>query len=139
MRTFRLAIPKDLPELAKLVEKVNPCGVIPPDLAYLAFQDDQIVAAVGIDLDRPDMVVLSGGVIHPDFYRRAFLVFRLQESIEDWLLSQGCHAYVFSINRRNKRMQRWMEKLGAERYAKRDGALWYTRRIGSPASPEASE
>jgi acetyltransferase (GNAT) family protein len=130
MRTFRLATPADIPDLAQLALDANQVDAELPDLAFVAEQDGRIVAAVGIELQHVGMVVLSGGVIHPDFYRKPFLAFRLQEAIEDWLISNKCFAYVFSVSKRNTRMQRWVEKLGAKRYVKKHGALWYVRTIG---------
>lgn len=130
MRTFRLATLADLPDLAQLALDANQVDAELPDMAFVAEENGEIVAAVGIELGHAGMVVLSGGIIHPDHYRKPFLVFRLQEAIEDWLIQQGCFAYVFSVSKRNTRMQRWVERLGAKRYTKKHGALWYVRTIG---------
>lgn len=138
MRTFRLATAADIPALMTLAIDANQPDAELPDMAYVAEVDGEIVAAVGIELSDPNRVVLSGGIIHPRFYRKPFLVFRLQEAIEDWLIDLGCFAYVFSVSKRNTRMQRWMEKLGAHRYARQGGALWYVRTIG-PARNLATE
>lgn len=131
MRTFRLATAADIPALMALAIEANQPDVALPDMAYLAEVDGVIIAAVGIELSDPNKIVLSGGIIHPDYYRKPFLVFRFQEAVEDWLIDLGCLAYVFSVSKRNTRMQRWMEKLGAKRYAKQGGAIWYVRTIGS--------
>jgi RimJ/RimL family protein N-acetyltransferase len=135
MRTFRLATPADIPSLAELAVEANQTGVPLPDLAFVAEQDGKLVGAIGLQLDQPGMVVVTGAIVHPDFYRKPFLAFRLQEFMEDWLLGQGCTAYVFSVSKRNTRMQRWMEKLGAKRYEKKHGAFWYVRTFG-PARAE---
>lgn len=130
MRTFRLATPADIPALMELAIDANQPDAELPDLAYVAEQDGKIVAAVGIELGHPGMVILSGGIIHPDFYRNPFLVFRLQENLEEWLIAQGCTAYICAVSKRNTRMQRWLEKLGARRYTKKHGAIWYIRTFG---------
>lgn len=130
MRTFRLATEADVPALVSLAVEAGQLDGGLPDLAFVAEQDGALIAAIGIELGHPGMVVLSGGIVHPDHYRNPFLVFRLQEGVEDWLISQGCYAYIFSVSRRNTRMQRWMEKLGARRYTKKSGILWYVRTIG---------
>lgn len=131
MRTFRLATQADVPALAELAIDANQPDAEIPDLVYVAEQDGRIVAAVGIELGHDEAVVLSGGIIHPDYYRNPFLVFRLQEAVEDWLIGQGCTAYICSVSKRNARMQRWIERLGARRYAKEHGAIWYIRTIGN--------
>jgi RimJ/RimL family protein N-acetyltransferase len=130
MRTYRLAEPKDLTQLVALAHRACQPDAELPDIAFVADFDGQIVAAVGIELNNPDAVVASGGVIHPAYYRNPFVVFRLQEAMEDWLIQHGCHAYVCSVAKRNTRMQRWMERLGAKCYAKEGGAYWYARTIG---------
>jgi hypothetical protein len=131
MRTFRLATQADIPALQALTIAANQPQMDLPDLAFLAEQDGRVIAAGGLELSHPGMVVISGGVIHPDYYRRPFLVFRLQEFVEDWLIANGCHAYVFPISKRNTRMQRWVERLGARRYTKKNGSYWYVRTIGA--------
>lgn len=130
MRSFRLALPTDIPALAQLALDANQRTVDLPDLAFVAEQDGRIVAAVGIELGHVGMVVVSGGIIHPEFYRKPFIVFRLQEALENWLQTQGCFAYVCSVSKRNTRMQRWIEKIGARRYTKKNGAFWYVRTFG---------
>lgn len=130
MRTFRLATNADVPALLRLAIDANQPDVEMPTLAFVAEEDGEIIAAVGIELEHVGMVVLSGGIIHPNHYRKPFLAFRFQEAIEDWLILNNCHAYVCSVSKRNTRMQRWLEKLGARRYAKKHGALWYVRVLG---------
>lgn len=139
MRTFRLATPEDIPALAELAVEANQTDVGLPDLVFVAEQDGKIVAAGGLQLDQPGMVIATGAIVHPDFYRKPFLIFRLQEFAEDWLIQHGCTAYVFSVSKRNTRMQRWMEKLGAKRYAKKHGAFWYIRTIGPHRDALAEE
>lgn len=129
MRTHRLATLEDIPALVDLAKAAKQEGLDLPDLCCVTEQDGQIIAAVGIELG-DGMVVISGAVIHPDHYRNPFIVFRLQEFMEDWLIQRGCFAYVCSISKRNTRMQRWVEKLGAKRYTKKHGAFWYLRTIG---------
>lgn len=130
MRTFRLATQADIPALAQLALDANQVESDVPDLAFVCEIDGKVVAAVGLELEHTGMVVVSGGIIHPDYYRKPFMVFRLQEFMEDWMIQHGCFAYVCSVSKRNTRMQRWLEKLGARRYAKKHGALWYVRAIG---------
>lgn len=130
MRSFRLATPEDIPALAQLALDANQLDVDLPDLVFLCVQDDRIIAAVGIEIGRPGMVVVSGAIIHPDFYRNPFVAFRTQEFMEDWLIQHQCFAYVCGVTKRNTRMQRWMERLGARRYTKRNGCLWYVRTLG---------
>lgn len=130
MRTFRLATPADVPALAELAIEANQTDVAMPDLAFVAEHDGKIVGAVGLQLDQPGMVVVTGAITHPDYYRKPFWAFRLQEFMENWLQEHGCNAYVFCVSKRNTRMQRWMEKLGARRYEKKHGAIWYIRTFG---------
>lgn len=130
MRTFRLATPEDIPALAQLALDANQTDAELPNLAFLCIQDGEIIAAVGLEIGRPGMVVASGAIIHPRFYRNPFVAFRLQEFMEDWLIKNNCFAYVCSVTKRNTRMQRWLEKLGAKRYTKRHGAIWYLRTLG---------
>jgi RimJ/RimL family protein N-acetyltransferase len=134
MRTFRLATPDDIPALVQLTVDANQPDVRLPDLVFVAEQDGRLIAAVGIELGQPGMVVVCGAIVHPDFYRKPFLAFRLQEFMEDWLIKQGCYAYVCSVTKRNTRMQRWIEKLGARRYTKKHGAYWYIRTFGPKAN-----
>ena len=130
MRTFRLATPADIPALAELAIEANQTDAALPDLAFVAEQDGKLVGAVGLQLDQPGMVVVTGAIVHPDYYRKPFLAFRMQEHMENWLQERGCNAYVFCVSKRNTRMQRWMEKLGAKRYEKKHGAYWYIRTFG---------
>ena len=130
MRTFRLATPADLPALQHLAKVAGQPNAELPDLAFLAEQDGILIAAAGLELGKPGMVVLSGVICLPEVYRKAFLAFRLQEFLEDWLIQNKCYAYIFAISKRNTRMQRWMEGHGAKRYAKKDGAYWYLRTLG---------
>lgn len=130
MRTYRLATPADIPALTQLAIDANQLDVLLPDLCMVAEQDGRIIAAVGIQLDEPGMVVVSGGIIHPEFYRNPFVAFRLQEALEDWLIQRNCFAYVCSVSKRNTRMQRWLERLGSKRYTKKHGAYWYIRTFG---------
>ena len=130
MRTFRLATPADLPALAELAVEANQTDAAVPDLAFVAEQDGKIIGAVGLQLDQPGMVVVTGAIVHPAFYRKPLLAFRMQEFMETWLQEHGCNAYVFCVSKRNTRMQRWMEKLGAKRYEKKNGAYWYIRTFG---------
>lgn len=130
MRTNRLATPEDIPALAALALAAKQENVDLPDLCFLTEQDGQVIAAVGIELGHPGLVVVSGGIIHPDFYRNPFVVLRLQEFMEDWMMQHGCYAYICSVSKRNTRMQRWLEKVGAKRYTKKHGAFWYIRTFG---------
>lgn len=130
MRTYRLATPADIASLAELAVEANQTNVDLPDLAFIAEQDGKVIGAVGVQLDQPGMVVVTNAIVHPDFYRKPMLAFRLQEFMEDWLIQHSCNAYVFSVSKRNTRMQRWMEKLGAKRYEKKNGAFWYVRTFG---------
>lgn len=130
MRTFRLATLADVPALAELAIEANQTDAELPHLAFVAEQDGKIIGAVGLQLDQPGMVVVTGAIVHPDYYRKPFLAFRMQEFMENWLQHNGCHAYVFCVSKRNTRMQRWMEKLGAKRYDKKNGAIWYIRTFG---------
>lgn len=130
MRTNRLATPADIPALTALAMESGQPNVDLPDLCMVTEQDGRIVAAVGLELNHPGMVVVSGGLIHPEFYRNPFVAFRLQEFMEDWLIAKQCYAYVCSVSKRNTRMQRWLEKLGAKRYTKKHGAYWYIRTFG---------
>ena len=130
MRTFRLATPADIPALAELAIEANQTDAALPDLAFVAEQDGKLVGAVGLQLDQPGMVVVTGAIVHPDYYRKPFLAFRMQEFMEQWLQANGCNAYVFCVSKRNTRMQRWMEKLGAKRYEKKHGVYWYIRTFG---------
>lgn len=130
MRTFRLATPEDIPALAQLALDANQIDADLPDLVFLCLQDGEIIAAVGLEIGRPGMVVASGAVIHPSYYRNPFVAFRLQEFMEDWLIEHNCFAYVCGVTKRNTRVQRWLEKLGARRYTKKNGIIWYLRTIG---------
>ena len=129
---FRLATAQDVPALLSLAAMAKQTDTPPADVVFLAEHEALPVAAVGLELNREDSVVVSGGIIRPDFYRNRDVVRGLIDCYERWLTERGCKAYLFSITRRNRRMQRWMERLGATRYAKDGNRLWYFRVLGEP-------
>lgn len=136
---YRLATPKDVPALLVLAVLAKQPETGPADVVFLGEECGLPVVAIGLDLSHETFVVLSGGIVHPAFYRDAAAVGGLRDFFEQWLIEHNCFAYVFSVTKRNRRMQKWMERAGAHRYAKIDNRLWYIRTLGEHKQGEPNE
>lgn len=131
MRVYRPAVMEDLPRLQELVRrsrmKMN--GV--PSITFVAEEDGVIQAAMGLDFEK-DQIRAGPFVIATEAKKKYFLLLRLIESMETWLIKGAGPKvdYILAIPRSNKRWNHIVSQF-ARRYAVKDGRNWYTRRAGS--------
>jgi hypothetical protein len=139
MIVCRQATPDDLPALAEMALRANQPIEGIPSLMFICedTEDDSILGMAGIYLNTPGMVVVGGYIVPPEVYADRELRRAVAEDIKNylhaWLLLYNCKAYVCNVSKRNTRMQRWLERRGAKRYAKKNGSYWYIMVIDSTA------
>ena len=104
-------------------ERIN---VVYPTL--MAYRSGRLVGVLGT---RPsDAAVIAGPLyisVPPPM--GAFVALRLAEAYEGTLRLLGVQAYVFSVDKRNKKQRSVVNRLGMKHYAEKAGKLWYIRHL----------
>jgi len=143
MIVCRQATKEDLPKLVELALASNqPIESIPTLMFLCEDTEDGVLGMVGIYLSVPGMVVVGGFIVPPGVYadrelRRA-VADDLRAFVHGWMLTHNCRAYVCEISKRNTRMQRWFERRGGKRYAKKNGSYWYMMKLDAALEGRAA-
>jgi hypothetical protein len=128
MRIYRPALISDADALLRLVKSARMKMKGIPSMTFVAEEDGKVVAALGIDWSK-DAVVAGPLVLAKEAKGKRFLVLRLVEAMEAWLMQAGVKLYTFGTALSNKRFNAICEHLNLKVYAKKDGRNWYMREV----------
>ncbi len=130
MRTYRPAVLADANRLLALAKQARFKLKTVPSLTFVAEEDGEIQAALGLNFD-DEWVEAGPLVVAPEAKRKPFMILRLIETMEAWIRQAGATEYLFAIPISNKRWNRIVQHSGLQPYATRTGQRWYLRSLSN--------